>query len=116
DGSGSGLILTNPEGAEFTYATRFRFEATNNGAEYEALIAGLRIAEQMGVKNLQAHVDTRLLCRQRIRHDPIFEQSKNARKKLQGIFHQASTRNFVQEIFLRTMAPVCRTAPSKLRS
>ncbi|GJV61547.1 reverse transcriptase domain-containing protein [Tanacetum coccineum] len=50
--SGAGLILTNPEGAEFTYALRFRFEATNNEAEYEALIAGLRIAEEMGVKNL----------------------------------------------------------------
>nr|GFD50096.1 reverse transcriptase domain-containing protein [Tanacetum cinerariifolium] len=37
---------------EFTYALRFRFEATNNEAEYEALIPGLRIAEQMGVKNL----------------------------------------------------------------
>ncbi|GJY81491.1 hypothetical protein Tco_0494242 [Tanacetum coccineum] len=35
------LILTNPEGAEFTYALRFIFEATNNEAEYEALIAGL---------------------------------------------------------------------------
>ncbi|GKE26195.1 reverse transcriptase domain-containing protein [Tanacetum coccineum] len=51
DGSGAGMILTNPEGVEFTYAMRFRFEATNNEAEYEALIAGLRIAEQMGVKN-----------------------------------------------------------------
>ncbi|GJV94322.1 reverse transcriptase domain-containing protein [Tanacetum coccineum] len=45
DGSGAGLILTNPEGIEFTYALRFRFDATNNEAEYEALIAGLRIAE-----------------------------------------------------------------------
>ncbi|GJY84142.1 reverse transcriptase domain-containing protein [Tanacetum coccineum] len=51
DGSGAGLILTNPEGAEFTYAMRFRFEATNNEAEYEALIAGLRIAEQNGCKD-----------------------------------------------------------------
>ncbi|GJT20075.1 reverse transcriptase domain-containing protein [Tanacetum coccineum] len=50
DGSGASLILTNPEGAEFTYALRFWFDATNNEAEYEALIAGLRIAEQMGVK------------------------------------------------------------------
>ncbi|GKB13474.1 reverse transcriptase domain-containing protein, partial [Tanacetum coccineum] len=33
------------------------FDATNNEAEYEALIAGLRIAEQMGVKNLQANDD-----------------------------------------------------------
>ncbi|GJR36598.1 reverse transcriptase domain-containing protein [Tanacetum coccineum] len=64
DGSGAGLILINPEGAEFTYAMRFRFEATNNEAEYEALIAGLRIAEQMGVKNLQANVDSRLVANQ----------------------------------------------------
>jgi hypothetical protein len=32
DGSGAGLILTNPEGTEFTYAMRFQFEATNNEA------------------------------------------------------------------------------------
>ncbi|GJV81246.1 reverse transcriptase domain-containing protein [Tanacetum coccineum] len=49
DGSGAGLILTNPEGMEFTYALRFEFSATNNEAEYEALIAGLRIAARMGV-------------------------------------------------------------------
>ncbi|GJX05860.1 reverse transcriptase domain-containing protein [Tanacetum coccineum] len=64
DGSGAGLILTNPKGVEFTYAMRFRFEATNNEAEYEALIAGLRIAEQMGIKNLQANVDSRLVANQ----------------------------------------------------
>ncbi|GKF98030.1 reverse transcriptase domain-containing protein, partial [Tanacetum coccineum] len=61
-GSGAGLILTNPEGMEFTYALRFRFDATNNEAEYEALIAGLKIAEQMGVENLQANVDSRLVA------------------------------------------------------
>ncbi|GKD57048.1 reverse transcriptase domain-containing protein, partial [Tanacetum coccineum] len=64
DGSGAGLIIMNSEGMEFTYALRFRFNATNNEAEYEALIAGLRIAEQMGVKNLQANVDSRLVANQ----------------------------------------------------
>ncbi|GJT50776.1 reverse transcriptase domain-containing protein [Tanacetum coccineum] len=49
DGSRDGLIIANPEGTEFTYALRFRFNATNNEAEYKALIAGLRIARQMGV-------------------------------------------------------------------
>nr|GEY78336.1 reverse transcriptase domain-containing protein [Tanacetum cinerariifolium] len=44
DGSGAGLILTNLDGVEFTYALRFQFAASNNEAEYEALIAGLRIA------------------------------------------------------------------------
>ncbi|GJR21357.1 reverse transcriptase domain-containing protein [Tanacetum coccineum] len=66
DGSEAGLILTNPEGVECTYAMRFRFEATNNEAEYEALIVGLRIAEQLGVKNLQANVDSRLIANQEI--------------------------------------------------
>ncbi|GKA90505.1 reverse transcriptase domain-containing protein [Tanacetum coccineum] len=64
DGSGAGLIITNPEGVEFTYALMFRFNATNNEAEYEALIAGLRIAEQIGVKNLQANVDSKLVANQ----------------------------------------------------
>ncbi|GJR72125.1 reverse transcriptase domain-containing protein [Tanacetum coccineum] len=44
DGSGAGLIMTIPEGTEFTYALRFQFTASNNEAEYEALIVGLRIA------------------------------------------------------------------------
>nr|GEZ56891.1 reverse transcriptase domain-containing protein [Tanacetum cinerariifolium] len=64
DGSGTGLILTNPDGVEFTYALRFQFAASNNEAEYEALIAGLRIATQMGVKNIQANVDSKLVANQ----------------------------------------------------
>ncbi|GKB93906.1 reverse transcriptase domain-containing protein [Tanacetum coccineum] len=54
DGSGAGLILISPEGMEFTYALRFQFTASNNEAEYEALIAGLRIAIQMGESNMHA--------------------------------------------------------------
>nr|GEU68705.1 reverse transcriptase domain-containing protein [Tanacetum cinerariifolium] len=64
DGSGAGLIITNPEGMEFTYALRFRFNATNNEAEYEALIASLRIAGQMGVQNLQENADSKLVANQ----------------------------------------------------
>ncbi|GJW50356.1 reverse transcriptase domain-containing protein [Tanacetum coccineum] len=48
----------------WTLFTDGSFEATNIEAEYEALIAGLRIAEQIGVKNLQAHVDSRLVANQ----------------------------------------------------
>nr|GEX28033.1 reverse transcriptase domain-containing protein [Tanacetum cinerariifolium] len=62
DGSGAGLILTNLEGTEFTYALRFEFTATNNEAEYEALIAGLSIATRMGARNLEVNVDFRLVA------------------------------------------------------
>ncbi|GJW96622.1 hypothetical protein Tco_0178430, partial [Tanacetum coccineum] len=34
DGSGAGLILTNPKGTEFTYALRFQFTASNNEADF----------------------------------------------------------------------------------
>ncbi|GJW97107.1 reverse transcriptase domain-containing protein [Tanacetum coccineum] len=39
------------------------FRTTNNKAGYEALIAVLRVAEQMETKNLQANVDSRLVPR-----------------------------------------------------
>ncbi|GJX97259.1 reverse transcriptase domain-containing protein [Tanacetum coccineum] len=64
DGFEAGLILTSPEGTKFTYALRFEFDATNNEPEYEALIADLRIAEQMGIKTLQTHVDSHLVANQ----------------------------------------------------
>nr|GEW17443.1 reverse transcriptase domain-containing protein [Tanacetum cinerariifolium] len=64
DGSGAGLILTNLDGVEFTYALRFQFAASNNEAEYEALIAGLQIATQIGVKNIKANVDSKLVANQ----------------------------------------------------
>ncbi|GJW54808.1 reverse transcriptase domain-containing protein [Tanacetum coccineum] len=64
DGSSAGLIVTSPEGAEFTYALRFQFTASNNEAEYEALIAGLRIAAQMGVRNVHVSVDSKLVANQ----------------------------------------------------
>nr|GEY65472.1 reverse transcriptase domain-containing protein [Tanacetum cinerariifolium] len=49
----AGLILINLKGPKFTYAMRFRFDTTNNEAEYEALIAGLIIADQMGIKTFK---------------------------------------------------------------
>ncbi|GJW00078.1 reverse transcriptase domain-containing protein [Tanacetum coccineum] len=101
DGSGAGLILTNPEGAEFTYAMRFRFEATNNEAEYEALIAGLRIAEQMGVKNLQANVDSRLVANQvngsYIAKESGMEKSINEKEILDVVEEEGNT----------WMTPIC---------
>ncbi|GJU21267.1 reverse transcriptase domain-containing protein [Tanacetum coccineum] len=64
DGSGVGLILTILKGTEFTYALRFQFTASNNEAEYEALIAGLWIAAQMGVRNVHVSVDSKLVANQ----------------------------------------------------
>ncbi|KAK9074310.1 hypothetical protein SSX86_006908 [Deinandra increscens subsp. villosa] len=64
EGCGAGLILTSPKGKEITCALKFDFTTTNNEAEYEALLAGLRMAKQLKVKNLEAHVDSMLVASQ----------------------------------------------------
>ena len=51
-GSGVGLILTSPDGIYIEYAVRFGFRASNNEAEYEAVIAGLNLAHSMEVDQL----------------------------------------------------------------
>ncbi|XP_022024628.1 uncharacterized protein LOC110924962 [Helianthus annuus] len=64
EGSGAGLVLIDPNELEFTYAFRLEFQTTNNEAEYEALIAGLKLARKMGVKKLQVFIDSLLVSNQ----------------------------------------------------
>ncbi|XP_076881087.1 uncharacterized protein LOC143529102 [Bidens hawaiensis] len=64
EGSGAGLKLINPDGQEFTYSIKLNIKSTNNEAEYEAFLAGLRIARKLGVKFLEARVDSMLITGQ----------------------------------------------------
>ncbi|XP_028101639.1 uncharacterized protein LOC114300959 [Camellia sinensis] len=64
EGSGAGLILTVPDGGYFKCALRFLFEASNYEAEYEALIAGLRLARDIGVSHIQVFSDSKLIVGQ----------------------------------------------------
>ena len=63
-GSGAGLILTSPEGIDIEYALRFRFQASNNEAEYEAAIAGLNLAHSLEVDQLLVCSDSQMVVRQ----------------------------------------------------
>ena len=73
-GSGAGLILANGDGVVAECALRFQFPATNNQAEYEALLAGLRVSRELGVTNLKAFSDSQLVAGQvsgeYVAHDP----------------------------------------------
>ena len=53
-GSGAGVILERPNGVFIEQSLRFAFKAINNQAEYEALIAGILLAKEMGAKELMA--------------------------------------------------------------
>nr|GEV97512.1 hypothetical protein [Tanacetum cinerariifolium] len=58
NGFGAELILIDPKGKEYTYALCFRFETTNNEAEYAALSVGLRISHEMEITSLAIFVDS----------------------------------------------------------
>ncbi|GKE63186.1 reverse transcriptase domain-containing protein [Tanacetum coccineum] len=65
EGQDDSIKEEEPLPARWTLFTdRFQFEATNNEAEYEALIAGLQIAEKIGVQNLEVNVDSKLVANQ----------------------------------------------------
>ena len=63
-GSGAGLILTSQEGIDVEYALRLRFQASNNEAEYEAVITGLNLAHSLEVDQLEVCNDSQLVVRQ----------------------------------------------------
>ncbi|XP_074351512.1 uncharacterized protein LOC141690628 [Apium graveolens] len=63
-GAGAGIVLVSPEGHHLMSAIHFKFYATKNDAEYEALINGLKIALEMGVRNLIARIDSELVVNQ----------------------------------------------------
>ncbi|GKC55409.1 reverse transcriptase domain-containing protein [Tanacetum coccineum] len=57
-------MLIDPAGKEYTYALRFKFEITNNEAEYEALLAGLRIDQEMEIMKVAIFQDSQLVVNQ----------------------------------------------------
>nr|KYP36265.1 Pro-Pol polyprotein [Cajanus cajan] len=63
-GSGAGIILEGPNDMMLELAIKFDFRATNNQAECEALLAGLRLAKDVGVKKLRCCSDSKLITEQ----------------------------------------------------
>ena len=51
---GASLLFISPLGKHVRYVLRLHFPASNNVAEYEALVNGLRIAVELGVRRLNA--------------------------------------------------------------
>ena len=55
------VILVSPKRGKFQYVVRLHFPASNNIAEYEALISGLYIAIDIGATRLYVYGDSKLV-------------------------------------------------------
>ena len=63
-GSGVGLVLVSPEKITIEKSLRLSFLATNNEAEYEALLMGMRMVQKMGRKVVKVFSDSKLVVGQ----------------------------------------------------
>ncbi|KAL0361979.1 UNVERIFIED_CONTAM: hypothetical protein Sradi_3882400 [Sesamum radiatum] len=63
-GSGAGIVITTPEGEDLEFAIKFSFKASNNEAEYEALVVGMRMAHETGARHLLPYSDSQIVVNQ----------------------------------------------------
>ena len=76
-GVGAGLLFISPLRVHMRYKIRLHFAASNNAAAYEALVNGLHIAIELGVRRLDVRGDSQLVVDQVMKesncHDPKME-------------------------------------------
>jgi ribonuclease HI/transposase InsO family protein len=90
-GAGAGLLFVSPLGKHLRYVIRLHFPASNNVAEYEALVNGLRIAVELGVRRLDARGDSQLVIDQVMKnshcHDRRMEAYCDEVRRLEDKFY-----------------------------
>jgi ribonuclease HI len=90
-GAGAGLLFISPLGKHLSYVLRLHFPASNNVAEYEALVNGLRITIELGVRRLDACGDSQLVIDQVMKNshcrDPKMEAYCDEVRRLEDKFY-----------------------------
>jgi ribonuclease HI len=90
-GAGAGLLFISPLGKHVRYVLRLHFPASNKVAEYEALVNGLRIAVELGVRRLDARGDSQLVIDQVMKNshcrDPKMEAYCDEVRRLEDKFY-----------------------------
>jgi ribonuclease HI len=61
EGASASVLFISPQGDHLKYVLQIHYKASNNGAEYEILIYGMRIAVSLGIKRLIAYGDSKVV-------------------------------------------------------
>jgi ribonuclease HI/transposase InsO family protein len=77
-GAGAGLLFISPLREHVCYVIRLHFPVSNNVAEYEALVNGLHIAIELGVRRLDARGDSQLVIDQVMKNSHCRSQKMEA--------------------------------------
>ena len=60
-GAGARIVVITPEGIKLEHSFRLGFKASNNEAEYEALLARLTVVSDLSAKDVEVYSDSRLV-------------------------------------------------------
>nr|CAN76096.1 hypothetical protein VITISV_005210 [Vitis vinifera] len=104
-GSGVGLLLQSPTGEHLEQAIRLGFSASNNEAEYEAILSGLDLALALSVSKLRIYNDSQLV----VRHVQKEYEAKDARMTR----YLAKVRNTLQQFTEWTIEKIKRADSSR---
>jgi ribonuclease HI len=90
-GACASLLFVSPLGEHMRYAVRLHFPASNNMTEYKALLCGLKIAIETGIKRLDVRGDSQLVIDQVMKnascHDDKMETYCKAVRALEDKFY-----------------------------
>jgi ribonuclease HI len=64
EGAGAGVLLISPTSEQLKYVLQIFSKVSNNEAEYEALLHGLRLAASLGIKRLLVYGDSAVVINQ----------------------------------------------------
>jgi ribonuclease HI len=81
-GAGAGLLFISPLGKHVRYVLRLHFPASNNMAEYEALVNGLCITIELGVWRLDTRGDSQLVI------DKVMKNSRCRDRKMEAYYDE----------------------------
>jgi ribonuclease HI/transposase InsO family protein len=79
---GASLLFISPLGKHVRYVIRLHFPASNNVAEYEALVNGLRIAVELGVRCHDTRGDSQLVI------DQVMKNSHCRDRKMEAYYNE----------------------------
>ena len=63
-GLGARVVITSPKGDQLKYVLQIHFRASNNVAEYEALVHELKVAKEIGIRRIECFGDIDLVVQQ----------------------------------------------------
>ena len=81
-GASVGLVFVSPLGVRMRSAIRFHFPVSNNVAEYKALVNGLRIAIELGIRGLDVRGDSQLVI------DQVMKESSYHNTKMVAYYQE----------------------------